>query len=268
VVADKHDAFVVTLDASPRRACPAAPAPRPRVPASTGCTVGSDAKIAVSVKPDASLDELAAWISGLTCKPVSFDPSIATRAIRVSLIVASRITAKQAGQLFADAMESAGLAAAEHADGFEVKPGPSRAHCAAPAATAAAVPAPAAGDPDAIPDAAILKIDDTHYEVQRALVDRIAADPDPASYLKGMRIVPSMRSGVPDGFKLYAIRPNSLYGRLGLANGDTIRTFAGVVLDSPDSLGEGLRRVPKLGRVELELSRRGQSMTLEYLIVK
>jgi general secretion pathway protein C len=44
---------------------------------------------------------------------------------------------------------------------------------------------------------------------------------------KGARVVPAVKNGKPDGFKLYAIRPSSVYSKLGLTNGDTIQSING-----------------------------------------
>jgi hypothetical protein len=78
--------------------------------------------------------------------------------------------------------------------------------------------------------ATIEKIDDTHYKLPRASVDTLLANP--LDFMKGARVVPSMRNGQADGFKLYAIRPSSTFSRLGFQNGDTIHGINGLPLDA------------------------------------
>ncbi len=51
---------------------------------------------------------------------------------------------------------------------------------------------------------------------------------------KGARVVPAVKNGKPDGFKLYAIRPSSVYAKLGLQNGDTLQSINGFDLTSAD----------------------------------
>ena len=70
-------------------------------------------------------------------------------------------------------------------------------------------------DPQASIDSGIKKIDDNNYEIDKALVDKVLANP--MAVAKGARVVPAVKNGKPDGFKLYAIRPCSVYAKLGLA---------------------------------------------------
>src|SRR2546427_744949 len=62
-------------------------------------------------------------------------------------------------------------------------------------------------DIEAMADTTIKKIDDTHYEIDKKLVDTVLANPMAVG--KGARVVPAVKNGKPDGFKLYAIRPSS-----------------------------------------------------------
>src|SRR5262249_26192539 len=77
--------------------------------------------------------------------------------------------------------------------------------------------------PDPIPVAGIDRVDDTDYTIDHGLIDKVLADP--ISVSAGARVVPSMKNGTPWGFKLYAIRPGSVYAALGLQNGDTIHAI-------------------------------------------
>jgi hypothetical protein len=268
-VADRHDTYIISLDPSIQRRCPARPStPRPPTPAGACVKAPADARLAISFKPDSTLDDLSLWLAGFTCKRVNFDPAIPTQATTVNLIVSARVTPKQASQLFVDAVESTGLVVTEKADAFDVKPGPRWSHCA----TAAAQPAPPASpnaahdDLMALLDAGVRKIDDTHYEVKRAVIDKLFADPD--SFLATMRIVPAMRNGRPEGFKVYAIRPLSPLARIGIANGDTIQELNGHTLDSADKALEAFTALRSARVVDISLVRRGVPMTITVTIVK
>ncbi len=102
------------------------------------------------------------------------------------------------------------------------------------------------------------------YEVPRALVDAVLAQPNVVA--SGVRIVPSVKDGKPDGFKLYAIRPSSLASKLGLSNGDTIRTINGVTLSSPDSPPSLHAIVKGAKQFRVEGTRRGKPLVLVWTV--
>ena len=83
---------------------------------------------------------------------------------------------------------------------------------------------------------------------------------------KGARVVPSVQNGKPNGFKLYAIRPNSAYAKLGLTNGDTLSSINGFELTSADKALEVYTKLREATRLSVEITRRGKPMTLNYSI--
>src|SRR5688572_27042058 len=105
------------------------------------------------------------------------------------------------------------------------------------AATPVATETPPAGegsgdDLQASIDNGVKKIDDNNYEIDKSLVQKALANP--MALAKGARVVPAVKNGKPDGFKLYAIRPSSVYSKLGLTNGDTLQSINGFELTSAD----------------------------------
>ncbi len=137
----------------------------------------------------------------------------------------------------------------------------------ATAPVVAAVEAPPAGDGDELQasiDSGVKKIDDNNYEIDRALVDKILANP--MAIAKGARIVPSVKNGKPDGFKLYAIRPSSVYAKLGMTNGDTIQAINGMDLTSADKALEVYTKLKDSSSLEVDVTRRGKPTTLKYTI--
>ena len=136
-----------------------------------------------------------------------------------------------------------------------------------PAAPLAPSDAPAvvAGWPGWPALAGITRVDATHYTLARDLIDRALAAPAPL--LRTARIVPAIADGQPAGVKLYAMRPGSPLVVLGLANGDTLRAIDGLPLTSADRALEAYSRLRATDLLTLELTRRGQPMTLTYQIV-
>jgi general secretion pathway protein C len=113
-------------------------------------------------------------------------------------------------------------------------------------------------------DQGIKKIDDNNYEIDKSLVEKVLLNP--MAVAKGARVVPSMKNGKPDGFKLYAIRPSSAFARLGLANGDTLQSINGFELTSADKALEVYTKLREATSLEVEVTRRGKPVTLKYSI--
>lgn len=112
----------------------------------------------------------------------------------------------------------------------------------------------------------IVKIDETHYQVPRATVDAWLANP--MGVAKGARIVPSVKNGQANGFKLYAVRPSSPYARLGLHNGDTVHAINGFSLATAEDALEVYTKLRGATKVELDISRRGKPVFLTIEVTK
>ncbi len=112
----------------------------------------------------------------------------------------------------------------------------------------------------------IVKVDDTHYTLPRKTVDAMLADP--MTFMKGARVVPAVRNGKADGFKLYAIRPSSVFRRLGFMNGDTVNAVNGMNIANPDDALEAYTKLRNADEVAFELTRRGRPVLLTIQITK
>ncbi len=113
-------------------------------------------------------------------------------------------------------------------------------------------------------DEGIKEVGTNNYEIDRDLVDKLMSNPMLAS--RGARIVPSIRNGKANGFKLYAIRPSSLYAKLGLKNGDTLQAVNGFDLTSPDKALEVYTKVKEASNLTVSVTRRGKPVTIRYHI--
>jgi len=132
---------------------------------------------------------------------------------------------------------------------------------------AAAEPPPSDGGGDdlqAAIDNGVKKVDDSNYEIDKSLVEKALANP--MALAKGARVVPAVKNGKPDGFKLYAIRPSSVYAKLGLTNGDTLQSINGFELTSADKALEVYTKLREATQLQVEITRRGKPMTLNYSI--
>ncbi|HVV87014.1 MAG TPA: type II secretion system protein GspC [Kofleriaceae bacterium] len=113
-------------------------------------------------------------------------------------------------------------------------------------------------------EAGVRKIDDSNYDIDRSLVDKVLANP--MAIAKGARVMPSSQNGEPNGFRLYAVRPSSVYAKLGFANGDTIHAINGFELNSMDKAMEVYGKLRDAGSLQVNITRRGKPVTLNYTI--
>ncbi len=113
-------------------------------------------------------------------------------------------------------------------------------------------------------DSGITRVSDTEFTVQRSLVDQILENQ--GELMRTARIIPHEEGGRVVGVKMYGIRRNSLLGRLGLQNGDMLRTINGFDMSSPDSALEAYTRLRSADHLTLSIVRRGQGSSVNYNI--
>lgn len=111
-------------------------------------------------------------------------------------------------------------------------------------------------------DAGIRMIDDTHYVIDKTLSKRILSGE--LKVVRGARIVPAVKNGKPQGFRLYSIHPGSLYAKLGVRNGDTLRAVNGRALTTPDKTIEIFNDMKDSSQFELAIIRDNQPVVLTY----
>lgn len=136
-----------------------------------------------------------------------------------------------------------------------------------PTVTAEAAPA-ASGSTDGIDNAAlesgITQVSEREYSIERSLVTSLLANQ--AALMRSARVIPHEEGGRVVGVKLYGIRRSSLLGRLGIQNGDMLRTINGYDMTAPDSALEAYARLQNADRITISLARRGQDMSVDYSI--
>ncbi len=107
---------------------------------------------------------------------------------------------------------------------------------------------------------AVRQIGDNQYVVKREDLQKMTANLN--ALARQARIVPA-RGG---GFKIYAIKRHSIYRSLGIKNGDVIKSINGMELSSPDKALEAYSRLQTATKLSLDIKRRGQAMTLDYMV--
>jgi general secretion pathway protein C len=143
---------------------------------------------------------------------------------------------------------------------------------AAPVAVAAPPPGPAGEEkPPPAPksaiseeelNAGITQVSDTQYSVARGLLDKVLSAQ--AELMRAARVIPYEENGRVVGVKVYGIRRAALLGKLGIQNGDVLRTINGFDLSSPDTALEAYTKLREMDHFSIAMVRRGQPRTMEY----
>lgn len=122
--------------------------------------------------------------------------------------------------------------------------------------------APAVAPPAGADSGGIRMVAEGQYEIDRAELD--AALDNMNQLITQVRAVPHFQGGQSTGFRLFAIRQNSIFDRIGLRNGDIIKRINGTdVSDASRALGlfQNLRNVRQ---VEVDLVRNKEEKRLSY----
>jgi general secretion pathway protein C len=82
--------------------------------------------------------------------------------------------------------------------------------------------------------------------------------------LTQLRAVAEVQDGRPAGFRLFQIKDDSIFHRLGIENGDVVQRINGSTVADPGSLLAFLQRLRSEPRVALDIVRGGTARTLVY----
>jgi general secretion pathway protein C len=110
----------------------------------------------------------------------------------------------------------------------------------------------------------IRALDENNYEVPRAEIDRTLSNLNEVAMQA--RIVPAFKDGVAHGFKLFSIRPDSIYSKIGVQNGDVIRRINGFDLNSPEKALEIYSKLKEASRIEIDIDRNGSVLKKTYSV--
>jgi general secretion pathway protein C len=119
-----------------------------------------------------------------------------------------------------------------------------------------------AGPPNSGLGNGIRALNENEYEVPRAEIDRTLGNLNEVAMQA--RIVPAFKDGQAQGFKLFSIRPDSIYSKIGVQNGDVIRRINGFDLNSPEKALEVYSKLKESSRIEIEIERNGAPIRKTY----
>jgi general secretion pathway protein C len=114
------------------------------------------------------------------------------------------------------------------------------------------------------PESGIRKVSRNRYWIDQERVESALANVN--KLMTQARVVPSLRGGKNQGWKLFAIRPKSIFKQIGLKSGDVIQSINGRDLLTPSEALEVFRELREATHFEVELMRKGRTRTLNYEI--
>jgi len=126
--------------------------------------------------------------------------------------------------------------------------------------TPAGAPQPAApGGSDTI-----RRVSDTEYLIDQSEVESALTNIN--QLMTQIRVVPNFEDGVTNGFKVFAIRPNSIFSRIGLQNGDVIQRINDQEITTPDRAFQAFNMLRNERSLSVDILRRGSTQSLRYEI--
>lgn len=112
--------------------------------------------------------------------------------------------------------------------------------------------------------AGVKKTGDDEWTIPKSEIDNVLSNLNKVA--TQARIVPSFHNGKANGFKLFSIRPNSLYSKIGIQNGDIVQKINGYEINSPDKALEIYSKLKDASGITVDLVRRGKKKSLSYSI--
>ena len=201
----------------------------------------------------AKLVKVVKWVTKMTGKNFIIEDSLRDR--KITILSGTSVTVDEAYQAFLAALEAEGLRVETAGKFLKITRG-SRHRLHSPRADISLGDCPT--------PTGITRIDDFNYKVERDAIEGWFENP--ACMMRQARIVPYFKDDKPAGFKLFAIRPNTLYSKLGLRNGDVVLKLNGIELNNPESALNAYQGLKDAQTVTMDIVRRGKPKTLKFEI--
>lgn len=78
------------------------------------------------------------------------------------------------------------------------------------------------------------------------------------------RLLPSMKDGKVEGFRISEVKPAGVFGMVGIRNGDVLLRMNDFAIDSPEKAIQSMASLKGQSRLKLDLLRDGQPTTFNY----
>lgn len=78
------------------------------------------------------------------------------------------------------------------------------------------------------------------------------------------RLLPSVKDGKVEGFRASEVKPQGIFGTIGIKNGDVLRAINDFPINSPEKAIQSFAALKGMSRIKLDLVRDGQPTTFTY----
>jgi general secretion pathway protein C len=78
------------------------------------------------------------------------------------------------------------------------------------------------------------------------------------------RLLPSVKDGKVEGFRVSEVKPAGIFGMVGIKNGDILLSINGFKIDSPEKAIQALASLKGQTNIKLDMLRDGQPTTMNY----
>jgi len=130
-----------------------------------------------------------------------------------------------------------------------------------PNAIAEAAAAQPAAQPAAAPTGGVSGGGGNYVIDQRALN---AALDNIGQAMTDARLLPSVKDGKVEGFRASEVKPQGIFGTIGIKNGDVLLRMNDFPIDSPEKAIQSFASLKGQSRIKLDLIRDGQPTTFNY----
>jgi len=110
----------------------------------------------------------------------------------------------------------------------------------------------------------VRKVSETEYMIDESEVQSSLDNIN--ELITQVRVVPNFQDGKANGFKVFAIKPNSIFSKIGLKNGDVIQKINERDITTPDRAFQAFQDLRSERSLNVEILRRGGQQTLRYEI--
>jgi general secretion pathway protein C len=104
----------------------------------------------------------------------------------------------------------------------------------------------------------------TSYLVDKGAVQE--AMENPAKILTQARMLPNFKNGKQEGFVVHEIKPEGVFNAIGLQDGDVLLRINNFEISGPDAALRAFTALKGMDRMDLDIVRGGQKLTLTYQI--
>lgn len=108
----------------------------------------------------------------------------------------------------------------------------------------------------------VRKVAENSFEVNRLAFEEVTKNL--GTIMTQARIVPHFIEGKIAGYKIFAIKPDSIYTDLGMQNGDVLQKVNGVDIESPEKALQILSQLKTETDFQIDVVRGGKPMTFSY----